>query len=257
MGSKVCCLLGLSFSLILASSDAIADIVIDQYTAGPDTFIAQPDEFLPPFHQSGLDSSTVLNGTRVVTINGVQGGEGIVSATIDTGSNGGRFIYDASGAFSPLEPAGLIETMSVGAGDPNWRNPTSTYSVDLAAGGNDRFAIEVLESSFFDKFGNSATQLFSLIVASGEPGERTGRFVGPFELGSQVEPVSIFVPFASGSDLIDWSNVAYVEIFTVNLWSGSHFTFGSVKSVPEPSSSFLVGAVALLTLCSRWPPLTR
>ncbi|MCH8840034.1 MAG: hypothetical protein IH831_05030 [Planctomycetes bacterium] len=211
-------LLGLFFSMTLASSNAIAGIVIDQYTAGPDTFIAQPDEFPAPFRQTGLNPATVLNGVRVVTINGVQLGEGIVSATIDVESHGGRFIYDASAASASPTSSGLIETMSVGVGDPDWREPASTFSVDLTADGSDRFAIEVLESNILDSFGNSATQRFNVRVASGDPGQRTGRFAGSFEIGFQAQPISVFLPFVDSNALIDFSKVAYVEIFTVNLW---------------------------------------
>jgi hypothetical protein len=129
----------------------------------------------------------------------------------------------------------------------------SSFSIDLTAGGNDRFAIQILEANIVPRPGRTA-QSFSVRVANGDPGMRQGEFAGSFEIASIITPTTIYIPFADTSDHIEFDKVAYVEIFTANLQAGTSFRLGSIRAVPEPGSLvFAAIATSAFAFCRLRP----
>ena len=222
--------LTLAIASLFLAQPAFA-LVIDDFSTGPTSFVVEPDEFSERFLQTDLNPNSLLNGTRQIGINGVQGGTGNVIAVVDP-ANGGSFIYDATGASAlPGRSSGfgLIETLSIGFGAPDWQD--TSFEVDLTADGADRIRVEISDATIVRTFDRSY-QPFSVLLASGAPGNRSFQSLGQFDVESDEESQIFELPFNAAQN-IDFQRVSYIELFAVNLGAGTTITFDSVTAVPE------------------------
>ena len=252
--------LTLTIASLFLAQPAFA-LVIDDFSTGPASFVVEPEQFPAPFLQTDLSSNSLLNGTRQIGINGVQGSTGNVVAVVDP-ADGGSFIYDATGASAlPSGVVGLIEALSIGFGDPDWQN--TSFEVDLTADGADRIRVEVSDATIVRTFDRSY-QPFSVLLASGTPGNRSFQSLGQFDVESDEELQVFELPFNAAQN-IDFQRVSYIELFAVNLGSGTTITLDSVtavpesittdpnptKTVPEPTGLLAIVSIGLVALRQR------
>ncbi len=226
---------------ILAHGAQAQHIVIDDYTSGPGAFATEPSDYSSsPFVQTGLDPNHVLNGSREIDFIGISEsqGTGDVRSVVDV-EDGGSFTFDTTGVSTIEDERAGIEIIVFGAGDPDWDDPASTFSVDLTEGGNDRFAINFISADIFARR-DSPTARFALSLAYGTPGARVRSEVGQFELGSFSDPTTFYFPFSGAPENIDFTQVAYVRVISIDLLSGSVFEVDSLAVIPEPATGFLV-----------------
>ena len=240
---RVCaCVLGL-----IATPAAARNI--DTFTVGPIGLSVAPNQFPPPNVQTGLDAAQVFGGSRWIGINGIQGTgkTGNVLATADAATS--ALQYDARNA-SP----GLIESFRLGTGDADWFNGPGAFSANLLGDGGDAFVIPFESAHFVNSQGTTvAAKSFSLLVASGIPGSRTGR-AAVFDVAASETPQTIVLPFSAFPAGTDFTKVAAVELLTVNLGGGTHFRIDSITTTPEPAA---LGLLALVPMPLQRRPRER
>jgi hypothetical protein len=215
-----------------------AETIIDDFSVGPLTKIANTADYNSTSSQSGLDSQHLIIGQRRLTLQGDMS-SGSVEATIDA-AVGGRLhylphtpVFSTDNTFHRDYGGRIILTYLPG-------DRFTSYDFASLAPGS-AFAIDVISADFGTK-GSFRGQI----------GMNGFDALGTFTLHNSSTPYTILVPFSSllinpmttkvGSLTFDFMDLDYSGIPAAGT-----FVLDAIRVVPEPSG-LLIGTLACLTI---------
>ena len=204
-------------------------VIIDDFSVGPMTLVADIDHRMPYELQTGLDPDAVIGGNRLafLLLDSPSPSDRAV-ATVDTTTHTFRLDVD-----------GRLEGYSIRWGAINGTQADLALNADLLSDGSDAFHVDVVA--------NAVSQTLKLSVASGaHEGQYSGD--GVFRrLPASNTPFSIRVPFSDLSK-IDFHDVDYIGLSWTTVFRGQDLTLGAIRTVPEPSTLVML----ILGLLGVW-----
>lgn len=213
-----------------------AATIIDDFSVGAVTKIANTANYNSTAGQTGLDPQHLLIGQRNMTLQGDMV-SGSVEATIDpTGSGQLRYV-----PHSPVFNSNNTLNRDFGGRiilDYLPGNRGTSYNFAELAPGN-AFAIDVVSADF----GTKGT-------FRGQIGMNGFDALGTFTLRSSATPYTVLVPFSSllinpATTMVRSLNFDFMDLDYSGIPGGSTFVLDAIRVVPEPSGCVLVVVACL------------
>ena len=192
-------------------------VIIDDFSVGPITLVADINRRVPYELQTGLDPDAVIGGNRIVflVLDSPSQSDRAV-ATVDTATHTFRVDVD-----------GRLEAYSIRWGAIDGTQADLALNADLLSDGSDAFRIDVMASA--------VSQTLQFGVKSGV-NEGHLRGDGVFlSLPTTNVPFAIHVPFSRFPD-IDFRDVDFILFGDTTVPRGQDLTLGGIRTVPEPTT---------------------